>query len=142
MAEKFEVLNDREHTLKRAHIMVGGLVQEEYSLYIEGKYKTLHAVPGLLVITREIIDNSIDEFIRSKGKFATKIKIDMDETSITVTDNGRGIPVEEYSNKNGVTGWRPVLCWTQLRAGTSFTSHDLGPSALMFQLQNIRKNLK
>ena len=129
MAEKFEVLNDREHVLKRPHIMVGAISEEEYSLYINGTYKKLKVVPGLLVLAREILDNSIDEFVRSKGKFATKIKIDMSENSLTVTDNGRGIPVEEYSNSNGVKGWRPVLCWTELRSGTSFTNHDVGPSA-------------
>lgn len=127
MAEKFEVLDDREHVLKRPHIMVGAISEEEYSLYINGIYKKLKVVPGLLVLAREIIDNSVDEFIRSKGKFATKIKIDMYENSLTVTDNGRGIPVEEYSNSNGVKGWRPVLCWTELRSGTSFTEHPLGP---------------
>lgn len=127
MSEKFEVLSDREHILKRPHIMIGSLAQEEYSLYINGEYKKLNVVPGLLVLAREIIDNSVDEFCRSKGTAATKIKIEMNEYSLTVTDNGRGIPVEEYSDKNGVTGWRPVLCWTQLRAGTSFTNHNLGP---------------
>lgn len=128
MAEKFEVLNDREHVLKRPHIMVGSLSNEEFSMYINGKYTKLNVVPGLLVIAREIIDNSIDEYCRSKGTAANKIKIDMTETSLTVSDNGRGIPIEEYSDSNGVTGWRPVLCWTQLRAGTSFTGHTLGPS--------------
>ena len=57
MAEKFEVLNDREHTLRKAHIMVGGLVEEDYSVYISGTWKNLRVVPGLLVIVREIMDN-------------------------------------------------------------------------------------
>ena len=130
MADKFEVLNDREHTLIKSHIMVGGTVEENMSRYINGEYKTLSVVPGLLVITREIIDNCIDEYIRSKGKNATKINISMNQLSLTVEDNGRGIPVERYVNEaNNIDNWRPVLCWTQLRAGTSFSEHEIGPSS-------------
>ena len=130
MAEKFEVLNDREHTLRKAHIMVGGLVEEDYPVYISGTWKNLRVVPGLLVIVREIMDNSIDEHIRSNGKAATKIIINMNQMGLSVEDNGRGIPIEKYKNEaNGIDEWRPVLCWTRLRAGTSFTNHDLGPSS-------------
>lgn len=130
MSEVFEVLSDREHTLKKAHIMVGSLAEEDYSTYISGKYTTLKVVPALLVIVREIIDNAIDEFARSGMKAATKIKITMDAMSLTVEDNGRGIPIERYVNEeNKIDEWRPVLCWTQLRAGTSFTNHTIGPSS-------------
>ena len=99
MTEKFEVLSDREHTLKKAHIMVGSLAEEDYFTYINGKYKTLRVVPGLLVIAREISDNSVDEFIRSDKKAATKIKITMNYNSLTVEDNGRGIPIKRYVNE-------------------------------------------
>lgn len=130
MAEVFEVLNDREHVLKRPQLMIGGLSEEEIYQYVDGTYRKISVVPGLLVITREIIDNSVDEFIRSGKKFATKINIEMNQLSLTVEDNGRGIPVEKYKNEeNKVEGWRPVLCWTQLRAGTSFSNHDIGPSS-------------
>ena len=129
MAETFEVLNDREHTLRKSHIMVGGTAREELSTYINGVYTTLNVTPGLLVVTREIIDNSVDEFIRSGKKAATKIDITMNSISLTVDDNGRGIPVERYKNSDGIDNWRPVLCWTQLRAGTSFTGHNMGPSS-------------
>lgn len=130
MSEVFEVLSDREHTLKKAHIMVGSLAEEDYSTYINGKYTTLRVVPALLVIVREIIDNAIDEFSRSGMTAANKIKISMDAMSLTVEDNGRGIPVERYINEeNKIDEWRPVLCWTQLRAGTSFTNHNIGPSS-------------
>ena len=130
MSEIFEVLSDREHTLKKAHIMVGSLSEEDYSTYINGKYTNLKIVPGLLVIARELSDNSVDEFIRSNKKAATKIKITMNYNSLTVEDNGRGIPIKKYINeKSGINDWQPVLCWTQLRAGTSFTNHDIGPSS-------------
>lgn len=130
MAEKFEVLSDREHTLLKAHIMVGGLVREPARLYINGALTEVQSVPALQVIIREIIDNSVDEFIRSGGKNATKIDITLDSRSLTVTDNGRGIPVQEYVNADqGIRELQPVLCWTRLRAGTSFVDHAVGPSS-------------
>ena len=130
MADTFEVLNDIEHTLRRPSIMIGSVVEQDLSMYINGKYTTMRIVPGLLVITREIIDNCIDEFIRSKGTAANKISITMTPMSLTVEDNGRGIPVEKYVNEaNNIDEWRPVLCWTKLKAGTSFSNHDKGPSA-------------
>lgn len=129
MADKFEVLNDREHTLLKGHLMLGSMVEEPYEMYINGERKTLNVVPAVLTIIREIIDNSLDEHIRSKRRYATSISIDMKPFSLTVKDNGRGIPVEYYKNEDGVNDLRPVLCWTRLRAGTSFSEHNFGPSA-------------
>ncbi|PLW92261.1 MAG: DNA topoisomerase IV [Marinilabiliales bacterium] len=45
---------------------------------------------GIYVLLKEIMDNSIDEFIMGYG---TKIEVMLDETSVTVRDYGRGIPM-------------------------------------------------
>jgi len=45
---------------------------------------------GIYILVKEIIDNSIDEFIMGHGK---KIEIDITETSVSVRDYGRGIPL-------------------------------------------------
>jgi len=125
----FEVLNDREHTLLRGHIMLGSMVEEPCTMYIDGKLADLKIIPGLLKTVFELIDNSVDEHIRSEGKAATKVCIQMNPMCLTVEDNGRGIPVEEYELEDGTKELRPVLCWTRLRAGTSFSGHSYGPSA-------------
>ena len=44
---------------------------------------------GIYVLIKEVIDNSIDEFIMGYGK---QITITLDENVITVRDFGRGIP--------------------------------------------------
>ena len=128
-ADVFKVLNDRDHTLLRGHIMLGSMVEEPYSLWIGGKYETLTVVPGLLKIVYELIDNTVDEHIRSGRKNATKVAVEMTPSSLMVEDNGRGIPVEEYEMEDGTRELRPVLCWTRLRSGTSFENHSYGPSA-------------
>ena len=69
----------------------------------------------------EILDNSIDEAIRTNFKFANKINVSINNNEVTVTDNGRGIPqdkiFDEASNENIL---RPVAAWTKVNAGTSF----------------------
>jgi topoisomerase-4 subunit B len=45
---------------------------------------------GIYVMLKEVVDNSVDEFIMGEGK---RIEIERDGTSITVRDFGRGIPL-------------------------------------------------
>lgn len=45
---------------------------------------------GIYVLAKEIIDNSIDEYVMGAGK---KIDIDIEEKSVRVRDYGRGIPL-------------------------------------------------
>ena len=47
-------------------------------------------VDGIYVMLKEVIDNSIDEFIMGEGK---KIEIARDDRTIEVRDYGRGIPL-------------------------------------------------
>lgn len=85
------------------------------------EYKTITIIPGLLKIINEIIDNSVDEFIRTSGKFANKINVEMTPNlegfGVKVHDNGRGIPIEK---PEGIDEYRPVLSWSRARSGTSF----------------------
>ncbi len=50
-----------------------------------------HPDDGIYVLLKEVIDNSVDEFIMKHG---TEIIIDMDEATgkVSVRDFGRGIP--------------------------------------------------
>lgn len=45
---------------------------------------------GMYVLLKEVIDNSVDEFIMGHGK---KIEISLDGRSVSVRDYGRGIPL-------------------------------------------------
>ena len=49
-----------------------------------------HPADGIYVLVKEVIDNSIDEFIMGEGKL---IEIARDDKTITVRDYGRGIPL-------------------------------------------------
>jgi len=70
---------------------------------------------GLMHCLWEIIDNSVDEAL---GGFCTKIRVVLHaDTSVTVEDDGRGIPVD-IEPKTGLTGVEVV--YTKLHAGGKF----------------------
>lgn len=119
MSDDFRVLDDRSHVLARTNVYLGSTTAESFSGIINYTYQEKTLVPALVKMIEEIYQNSVDEFIRTDGEFANKIDITFSETLtgplITVKDNGRGIPQDVINGKP-----RPVLAWTELRAGSNF----------------------
>ncbi len=118
--EDFKILSERDHVLRKPGMYVGSTEKEEQRGIIDFKYRSIVVNQALVKIVEEIHQNAIDEHIRTNGEFATKIEVTIENhpiegTSITVTDNGRGIPVEKIGEE-----YRPVLAWTSLRAGSNF----------------------
>ncbi len=120
MTEKFQILDARSHCRKRPGMYVGSTAQETYEQFLLGKWQKVTYVPAIFKMINEIIDNSIDEFLRSNGKSATKIDVSIDSKTVTVTDNGRGIPQDQIETPEGETILRPVAAWAKNNAGTSF----------------------
>jgi len=72
---------------------------------------------GLMHCLWEIIDNSVDEALAGHGK---KVLIELQKDgSVTVEDNGRGVPVD-IEPKTGLSGVEVVF--TKLHAGGKFGS--------------------
>jgi DNA topoisomerase-2 len=93
--------------------------------FCNGEWQQTSVVPGLLKIINEVIDNSVDEYIRTDGQHANKISIDIEGDKITVSDNGRGIPIEDVTVEGtDETELRPVLAWTRARAGSNFSDDE------------------
>jgi DNA topoisomerase-2 len=139
MTDEFKVLTDRDHVLLRPGMYCGSIICEPHSGIINYEYQTKNIVSALIKIIEEIVQNSLDEHIRTQGKFAniisTSISNTLDGVEITITDNGRGIPVEKIGDS-----YRPVLAWSTLRAGSNFNDAErlgVGTNGVGSALTNI-----
>ncbi len=98
-------LNDREHVRERPGMYIGDISSR-----------------GLHHLVYEVVDNSIDE---AMGGFATTVQVKINQdNSITVIDDGRGIPTDEHVELSQMEG-RPVSTlegvMTFLKFGGKFT---------------------
>jgi len=97
-ADSIQALEGMEHVRMRPSMYIGDV-----------------GVRGLHHLVYEVVDNSIDE---AMGGHCDTITIDINEdNSITVTDNGRGIPVGMHK-KEGVSALQVVM--TKIGAGGKF----------------------
>lgn len=121
MTEQFKILTARQHVRERIGMYLGSSAKEPIDRFVMGEWKTAQYVPALTKMIDEILDNSIDEAIRTGFQFANKINVSIDKDKITVTDNGRGIPREEvYDETTDSRIQRATAAWTRVNAGTSF----------------------
>ena len=84
-----------------------------------GMYIGTTGIKGMHHLLWEIVDNGVDELSNGHGN---KLTVTMHkDNSITVTDNGRGIPVDKHP-KLKVSGVEVVF--TQLHAGGKFNNSN------------------
>lgn len=66
-------------------------IRRRLSMYIGRRGDGNNPIDGIYVLTKEVVDNSIDEFAMGFGK---RIEITLADNCVTVRDYGRGIPLE------------------------------------------------
>lgn len=113
-------LSDRDHIRKRPNMYVGSVNKEAHERFIMGQFRKVEYVEGLVKIINEILDNSIDEAIRTDFKFANKIEVKIDHNLVTISDNGRGIPQDDVRTPEGKIVPKPVAAWTMAKSGSNF----------------------
>lgn len=120
MTDNFKLLSDAEHIRKRFSMYGGSQVVQQEQAFINAEFTKVDYVGGLLKVINEIIDNSVDEHVRTNGEYATRIDVDVDtDGTITVSDNGRGIPAVEIETPDGKE-YQMVAAFTRARAGSNF----------------------
>ncbi len=67
-----------------------------------------HAEDGIYILLKEVIDNSIDEFIMGHGK---KVVVNVEEKKVRIRDFGRGIPLGKV-----------IDCVSQINTGAKFNT--------------------
>jgi topoisomerase-4 subunit B len=79
---------------KDAIVTLDGLehIRLRLSMYIGRRGDGNNPIDGIYVLTKEVVDNSIDEFSMGFGK---RIDITLEDKRLTVRDYGRGIPLEK-----------------------------------------------
>jgi DNA topoisomerase-2 len=114
-------LSELDHVLKRPGQYVGSVKEEIVNKWVYDEFgkmtrKSIPFIPALLKIVEEVIDNSIDEAIRTEFKYANRISVTIKEGRITVHDNGRGLPIEKIRGGKYIT----QNIFTELRTGSNF----------------------
>lgn len=88
-----EDINDKQPTYSEDNIIT--LAWQEHirrrpGMYIGKLGDGSHADDGIYVLLKEVLDNSIDEFMMGHGK---QIEVDIHEGSVRIRDFGRGVPL-------------------------------------------------
>lgn len=121
-AEDIKVLSDRDHVRLRTQVYFGNMSKTSYSipLFLNDKFqiKEFEFVPAAYRAVGEIIDNSIDEFV--KINIANKLlSIEANPLlgTYTISDNGRGVPIDMHSTGK----YTPEVAFGSLRSGRNFS---------------------
>src|SRR6056297_1949367 len=111
----FEKIDTSEYNADKIEILEGlKAVRKRPGMYIGST-----GIKGLHHLVWEVVDNSIDEFLAGHGD---KIKVIInDDNSITVSDEGRGIPADIHK-ETGLPAAQIVL--TTLHAGGKFNNNS------------------
>lgn len=93
-----------EHILIRPDTYIGSVEMTSSTLWVLSENeehfesRTIEFVPGLYKIFDEIIVNAADNYQRDKSMDTIKVKIDEEKNTISVWNNGKGIPVQIHKD--------------------------------------------
>jgi DNA topoisomerase-2 len=144
IAQTYQVLDEIEHVRRRTGMYAGSteLSTSEEWVYDPAAKKMVKRrisyIPALVKIFSEILDNAIDEHRRAPTVLDS-IRVDFDQSGmISVTDNGRGIPVEKHPQTGTYVA---ETVFSNLRAGSNFNDAEdqqlIGTNGVGSTLTNI-----
>ena len=144
IAQEYKVLDEISHVRQRTGMYAGSTeiqTSEEWVYDPTTKKmskRKLSYIPALVKIFSEILDNAIDEHRRAPQVLdSIRVEFDPDGT-ISVADNGRGIPVEVHPQTGKYVA---ETVFSNLRAGSNFNDSEdqqlIGTNGVGSTLTNI-----
>lgn len=141
--QTYKVLDEIDHIRQRTGMYAGSITSQtslEWIFNPETKKmekRSISYIPAFIKIFSEILDNAIDEGKRASTVLDT-IKVDLTFDEISVSDNGRGIPVEIHEQ----TGtYIAETVFSNLRAGSNFNDDEdqslIGTNGVGSTLTNV-----
>ncbi|KAM6498312.1 DNA topoisomerase, type IIA-like domain containing protein [Amanita muscaria] len=104
-SETYTKLSQLEHILKRPDSYIGSvemITQNIWTFDVATKrmvQRDVKYVPGFYKIVDEILVNAADNKINDSSMDTIRVNIDVEECTISVFNNGRGIPIEMHSRE-------------------------------------------
>ena len=95
---------------------------------------------GIYVLLKEVIDNSIDEFVMGNGK---QIEVKIEEGTVSVRDYGRGIPlgkVVDVVSKINTGGKYDSKAFKKSVGLNGVGTKAVNALSAYFKIQSIREN--
>ncbi|KAL0063257.1 DNA topoisomerase 2 [Marasmius tenuissimus] len=126
-SEKYQKLSQREHILIRPDSYIGSIetiTQAMWTFDADTKrmvYREVQYVPGFFKIVDEILVNAADNKINDPNMDTLKIDIDVEEGTISVYNNGKGIPIEMHSREKV---YIPELIFGHLLSSSNYDDNE------------------
>jgi len=104
-SETYQKLSQLEHVLRRPDTYIGSVERRTETMWVFDRttqqmvYRDTHYVPGFYKIFDEILVNAADNKVRDPSMDTLKVNIDRDAGTISVWNNGQGIPIEVHSKE-------------------------------------------
>jgi len=123
-ASQYEKKTQVEHVLHRPDVYVGSMEAIERQMLVYDiktqlvQHRSVSYVPGLLKLFDEILVNAADNKIRDPSMNRLEVKIDQRTNTVSVWNNGRGIPVIKHKKYDNI--YVPELVMGNLLAGSNF----------------------
>lgn len=125
-----KILSSRDHVLLRPNLYLGSTSLEDFQGFIydfnskKFKYKLYRKVQAFDKLLNEILDNSIDEALRTNFVQANKIIVTIKDKIITIRDNGRGVPTHLTKDLNGKQISQLELAFLYANSGSNFNDDE------------------
>lgn len=122
----YQKLSQLEHVLKRPDSYIGSVEFHEQEMWVcredgQMQYRQVSIVPGLYKIFDEILVNAADNKVRDPAMKSIKVTIDPANFEISVTNDGKGIPIEMHDKEKV---YIPELIFGHLLTSSNYDDNE------------------